>query len=392
MVKIYRDEKPGGIYFRVVYYLGGKRERLNFKDLEKARSEAAAKATQLARGDVDAMQLNGKDRLSYGRALDAVRPFGIELDAAAIEYAEARKVLGGFSLAEAARFYMKHHGKGIAGKNVADAVKDFKEAKKDAGRSDLYLKDIEYRLGGFAKVFHCEVRHLTQQDVAEFMAGLKLAPRSFNNHALILKTFFKFCQSRGWLSRDTDLLATIERRSEKDSAIEIFTPDELKKFMKVAPARVATCIAIQAFAGVRTAELFRLEWKDVERRAGHIEISAGVAKTASRRLIPISDNLATWLADAPRVEGNPRIWPVVGSEYYEQLAKVATDAGLEWKANALRHSFISYRLAILKDVAAVALEAGNSPKMVFAHYRELCTEDEAKAWFGIEWKKKEEEE
>ena len=36
-----------------------------------------------------------------------------------------------------------------------------------------------------------------------------------------------------------------------------------------------------------------------------------------------------------------------------------------------------------KDIAAVALEAGNSGRMIFAHYRELCTETEAAEWFGI---------
>jgi hypothetical protein len=56
---------------------------------------------------------------------------------------------------------------------------------------------------------------------------------------------------------------------------------------------------------------------------------------------------------------------------------------MAWKANALRHSFISYRIALTRDIAAVALEAGNSPKMIFAHYRELCTEREAKDWFSI---------
>ena len=56
---------------------------------------------------------------------------------------------------------------------------------------------------------------------------------------------------------------------------------------------------------------------------------------------------------------------------------------MAWKANALRHSFISYRVAQTRDIAAVALEAGNSPKMVFAHYRELCTEQEAQEWFAI---------
>jgi hypothetical protein len=60
VIKIYRDRKPSGDYFRLTYYLGGKRHRLNFNSLEAAKIEAAAKASQLARGDVDAIQLNGR--------------------------------------------------------------------------------------------------------------------------------------------------------------------------------------------------------------------------------------------------------------------------------------------------------------------------------------------
>ena len=53
----------------------------------------------------------------------------------------------------------------------------------------------------------------------------------------------------------------------------------------------------------------------------------------------------------------------------------------EWKANALRHSYISYRLADVQDTNRVALEAGNSPRMIFQHYRELCTPADAHTWF-----------
>ncbi len=54
-----------------------------------------------------------------------------------------------------------------------------------------------------------------------------------------------------------------------------------------------------------------------------------------------------------------------------------------WKHNALRHSFISYRLAGVKNTAQVALEAGNSPQMIFRHYRELVRAVDAEKWFGI---------
>jgi hypothetical protein len=37
-----------------------------------------------------------------------------------------------------------------------------------------------------------------------------------------------------------------------------------------------------------------------------------------------------------------------------------------WKRNGLRHSFISYRIAPVKNENTVSLEAGNSPQMISA--------------------------
>ena len=51
--------------------------------------------------------------------------------------------------------------------------------------------------------------------------------------------------------------------------------------------------------------------------------------------------------------------------------------------NGLRHSFITYRMATEKSAAAVSLEAGNSPRMIFQHYRELATEAQGRAWFNV---------
>ena len=57
---------------------------------------------------------------------------------------------------------------------------------------------------------------------------------------------------------------------------------------------------------------------------------------------------------------------------------------MKWKQNALRHSFISYRMALVKDANQVALEAGNSPDIIFRNYLELVTRTQASSWFGIE--------
>ena len=129
---------------------------------------------------------------------------------------------------------------------------------------------------------------------------------------------------------------------------------------------------------MRKAEMDRLDWSAVDLERKIIEVRAGQAKTASRRIIPISDNLAAWLEPLER-EGKI----VADMDYHRQITALAETLEITWPRNVLRHSYISYRIAKVKSADQVALEAGNSPTIIFKHYRELTTEDQADAWFGI---------
>jgi len=380
-VKIYRDRKPTGTYYRVAYPIGGKRHRLHFNDLEKAIAEAEAKAAQLSRGDIDAVQLTGRDRLVYGRALEAIREHALSLDAAALEYNEARQLLDGVPLIEAVRFYSRHHGRGITRKPIADAVNAMIAAKTAKGVSQVYLADLRYRLGVFTEAFHCDVSAVMPNDVATFFERLRLSPRSYNNFLRTVRTFFLFAQNHGWLSKEVDLLALVEKRSEKRAPVEIFTPAELTALLKNASGELAPCFALAAFAGLRAEEILRLDWADIERRPGFIQVAAHKAKTPTRRIVPIPENLERWLAIAPR--NAERLWQHSKAWFFEAMRNAAADADIKWKQNALRHSFISYRLAGIQDVNRVALEAGTSPQMIFRHYRELTTPQQARTWFSI---------
>ena len=76
----------------------------------------------------------------------------------------------------------------------------------------------------------------------------------------------------------------------------------------------------------------------------------------------------------------------------KQLLKAATDTGdeaneieaMEWKHNALRHTYISARVAECGDVARVADEAGNSPQVIRTNYLKRMRPAAAAEWFGIE--------
>src|SRR4029077_2063499 len=54
-----------------------------------------------------------------------------------------------------------------------------------------------------------------------------------------------------------------------------------------------------------------------------------------------------------------------------------------WSHNALRHSFGSYHYAKYRDENRTAAEMGNSPAVVFRHYRALVKADAANAFWSL---------
>lgn len=154
-------------------------------------------------------------------------------------------------------------------------------------------------------------------------------------------------------------------------------------------------LAIGAFAGLRSAEIERLDWHDVRFDSGFIVVEKGKAKTAARRVVPVTENLKAWLK--PYAKSRGEVWGHGQTYLYHVLRATTAATGIEadlekriealepvqWKQNALRHSYISYRVADIQDVNKVALEAGNSSAMIFSNYRELVAPQDAKKWFAV---------
>ena len=134
-------------------------------------------------------------------------------------------------------------------------------------------------------------------------------------------------------------------------------------------------------------EVSRLDWRDVRLAERLVVVEANKAKTAARRLVPICDNLAAWLAPYVRSFGplNPSKEDEsnVGNALGGRIMRAARRAKVQWQRNGFRHSYISYRVATLKDAPAVALECGNSTAIIFSNYRALATEAEGREWFSV---------
>ena len=124
----------------------------------------------------------------------------------------------------------------------------------------------------------------------------KLSPRTRNNLRSAVQTFFSFAKSRGYLPKDHDEIDSVPVVKDRGGAIEVFTPTELVEILNHTGEGLIPFVTLGAFAGIRHAEIQRLDWKDIRfEEDGIIEIHAGNAKTASRRTVPIVENLRQWL-------------------------------------------------------------------------------------------------
>jgi hypothetical protein len=161
----------------------------------------------------------------------------------------------------------------------------------------------------------------------------------------------------------------MQNYSDSEGEIGIFTPEEMAEILFRTKPEAIPYLTIGAFAGLRSAELKRLDWRHVYLNRGFIEAAATITKTR-RRLVPICDNLRAWLEPHAQKEGPIFLGYVPG------MTRFMRSVGIRWILNGLR-------LSIIHDTARVALECGNSPEVIFAHYRELTTPQEAEKWFGI---------
>jgi integrase len=340
------------------------------------------------------LELAPEERREAVAALDILRPFKLSLLTVATEYAQAHSKLAGRTLAEAVDYFTRHKPAGMPIKTVSEVHQDLIAAKRKDGVSAVYLKDLEFRNGNFADSFPCPIAELTAASVNDWLRKRKCGPRGRNNYRKSLKTLFSFAEAHDYITKGHVDFSKVAKAKEPASEIEIFTPHEMGKLLMAAQLNpedlppgynkryagsLLPLLLLAGFAGLRTAEVERQRWEDINLERGFIRVTATKGNTAAKRLVPIAENLKAWFAPLRRDNG-----PVLEiARVPDAVARLAERAGVEWKHNALRHSFISYRVAITANVAQVSLEAGNSPVMIHRHYRELVGPEEARAWFSI---------
>jgi integrase len=301
----------------------------------------------------------------------------------------------GWSIHRAIDFALDHLRAQEKSITVTEAMEQLIDSRKAAGRSGRYCRDLRLRLSRFAKDFEkSKIGTITASMIDEWLTGLLVAPATRNTFRRDLRTLFSFCEKRGYCR--TNEAKKTERAKDVDKPAGILTVAQAAALLSASDDATLPYTAISLFAGLRAAEVQKLDWSEVDFESGYIEVTAAKSKTAKRRLVPISENLAAWIRPLAKISG--AVAPTVLRGRLDRIRRKAgfgtpgakedeeKKMGLKltkWPSNGMRHSYGSYRLAQCHDAARVSLEMGNSAQMVFAHYREIVKPKDAERYWKI---------
>jgi integrase-like protein len=330
-VKIYRVSSRGYDSFIVIYYSAGNRRRESLSNLSRAKERANEIARAIINDRLAVVELSSADRDGYVKAVGLLRPFGIPLRSAIEEYVEARSRRNGPPLLPALQEHIgRRHN--VTDKPVREIVDELIESKRHALRSRRYIQTLRSHLIRFAIAFQTNIGSITTGMIEDWLVSSKLGPCGRNNVRCSLVTFFHFARSRSYLPKgeatEADDIPKVKDRDGK-----IGRPQELAKLLSEADAEAALYLAHGAFTGMRSAELIRLEWSDINLERGYIVVAKEKAKTATRRLVPIQPNLMKWLA--PHRARADRVFV---SEHAAARTIAFAKKHVIWPPNALRHS------------------------------------------------------
>lgn len=287
------------------------------------------------------------------------------------------------SLGDAVRFYLanRHQQDGTSAPVKRVAEEYLREQFEDF--TSRHYKTSYSILKAFWVHHDKDLNAFTAVDLDNYLKSVSKNGRTRNNHLGCLRTFFKWAQEwKQYLPTGRLEIEKVKAYPEKMNMPQLFTPEEMQTLLNNAEEKLIPYLAIGAFAGVRTAEICRLTWENINFDEKVIELPSNITKTNRRRLPLMSDNLVAWLKG---VKGEKKGLVVPRPHLlFKDRGDLEYKTKVKWKPNALRKGYISYRMAQPDaEAALVAKQCGNSADMVESVYKGLVKPSDSEKWFSI---------
>lgn len=260
---------------------------------------------------------------------------------------------------------------------IMPALESFLEAKRSAENArERTVVNLQTRLTRwFNQEKFAFVEEINRQSVETLRIRAGASARSRINDMAAVSGFCTWAVDKAILA--THPLIGLKRPTPTRQAKPIFMVSEMQAVLAAAhaqgPEPLATAAAL-LFIGCRPSELE--ETRLFFGKESFARIEGGKLRGRANRTVPLSPAAVAWLKAA----GAPQRLRDFTRREREDIAAAAK---VTWKPDICRHTFISCRLQIVKNDAAVAREAGTSETIIYRHYHQLVMPAQAKAWAGL---------
>lgn len=384
------------------YYVDARiagRGRLRAPSVAEAKKIGEPVAKQLAREGEAAIFIPPEERRIYVIAKKAAQSLNLDVDEAVRQLVGILRQLNGENLEKVMGVYEAVKRKlklGVKTGTIYDSYLFDQEVIR--GNSEYHVRDVEKFVGKFVKDEPGEIIPIETEQIDDWLRKLGGGSRNKNNARKHVIAFYNFAQQKGYLPRDVEhaalgttifkdarkVITTEEEALESIQDIEFYTPAEMRLLLAAAGDEIRPSLELKAFSGIRTEEMIRFWWIFVKEPEGIIKVPKEIAKLKFRSL-PIVENLKRRLAVyGPEVKQGRvcKEWTSANSLYHAWV-RLCKKAGVPYKKNAFRDCYITYRVALTNDPKLVAMESGNSEKMIRENYLHLTTKEQASEWFAL---------
>jgi integrase len=195
----------------------------------------------------------------------------------------------GKTLRDATEFFVEHLKTTSKSCSASRLVDELIAAKKADGASQRHVDDLR-RLNLFAEKFNGQpVATTTSAEIDDWLRSLNVSPVTRNHYRRLIVLAFNFAVRRGYAAENP--AKETAKAKEDGGNIGILTAAQSAQLLESATPDVLPYFAIGLFAGLRRAELERLDWSEIDFESGLIEVTAKNAKTARRRHVTLQPNL-----------------------------------------------------------------------------------------------------
>ena len=195
-------------------------------------------------------------------------------------------MLGDVPLLTAVRDYLARSRGFEPGVTVPRAVEELIALKRQDHVSGQYIASLTGILNRFSEAFPGEISQVTGAQIERWLREGDQSAVTRNNWLKRIKNLFTYAKRSGYLPKNEPTVAeSLKPVARKTPMSASSRPKRCGGCWRPPPPEIVPFLAIGGFAGLRVAEICRLDWSAVSLERRIIELRAGQAKTASRRIV-----------------------------------------------------------------------------------------------------------